>query len=149
MPKSPDAFEVDTTEWIRVGGTHAGAYYRAAEDVLVAVPKRGFVQTPQAALASLAELDRLAHEVGRRQAVIVLVDRVAAQDAPSRRVWSTPRPNETRCAQGLICSSMLARAIGSFFIGLNRGTIPTRMFEFIEDGLQWAREIVRERGGAI
>jgi hypothetical protein len=79
MALAPDQFDIDTAGWTQVGGTGAGAYYRAEDGILVAVPKRGFEQSAAAALASLDELDRLAHEAGGRQAVIVIVDRVASQ----------------------------------------------------------------------
>lgn len=131
----------------RVGGTSAGSYVRIAPQVLVAVPNPGYIQTASGAAASLAELDRIARENNARQAVIIVVDRVASQDAASRRVWSANRPNETRCAQALVCSSRLARAIGSFFLGLNRGPVPTRMFETIDEAVSWCTSIVESDDG--
>lgn len=140
-PPSPD--------WEQLPSTEAGAYFRLEPGVVAAVPKPGFQQSPQSARASLEALDRIAHAAGRKQAVIVLVDRVASQDAAARRVWSTPRPNETRCAQALVCTTLLARAIGSFFLGLNKGVIPTRMFADLESARIWARHMAEECSGAL
>lgn len=131
----------------RAGGTSAGRYVRIAPSVLVAVPKPGYTQTVGDAEASLAEVDRIAREDGRRQAVIVLVDRVVSQDSGSRRVWSRVRPDESRYAQALVCNSRLARAIGSFFLGLNRGPVPTKMFETIDDAVAWCASLARAEVG--
>ncbi len=135
--------------WEQLPGTDAGAYYRLEPGVVVAIPKPGFQQSPQSAQASLEALDRIAQASGRKQAVIVLVDQVASQDAAARRVWSSPRPNETRSAHALVCSTLLARAIGSFFLGLNKAAIPTRMFADFESAQFWARQMAEECNGAL
>jgi hypothetical protein len=131
------------------GGTPAGRFLRLAPGVLIAVPLEGYIQTEEGARRSLAECDRIAAAEARRQAVIILVDRVMSQDAKSRRVWSTARPVETRCAQALVCSTLLARAIGSFFLGLTRAHIPTRMFADLDDAAIWAQEMFELHGGPI
>jgi hypothetical protein len=138
---------IDTRGWRHVGGTDAGGYYEVSEHVLVAVPRSGYRQSEAGALASLDELRRLARARGRRLGVIVLVDRVLAQDAAARRVWSLPRADEPRCAQALVCSSLLARAIGSFFVGLSRAPVPTRMLSSVAEAERWAAQYVREDHG--
>jgi hypothetical protein len=140
--------DVDPT-WIRLPGTDAGAYYRVETDVVIAVPRPGFVQSAEAANASLEALDRIARAAGRKQSVIVLLNQVASQDAASRRVWSRDRSGETRVAQALVCSTLLGRAIGSFFLGLSQAAVPTRMFGDLESALTWARRMAVERGGAL
>ena len=136
-------------QWQRLPGTEAGAYYRIAPDVVLAVPNRGFRQHEAAARESLAALDRIAREAGRKQVMVVLVDRVASQDAKSRRVWSAPRVDETRCAQALVCDTLLGRAIGSFFLGLNKGSLPTRMFADVDSACAWAFHMAAEHGGSL
>lgn len=130
-------------------GQGVGAYYWVAEDVLVAVPELGTIQTEEIAQRSLDEFNRLADSVGRRLAVIVLVDRVTSQDSASRRVWSRPQERPRRCALALVCASPLSRAIGAFFIGLNRPPTPTRMFRTFERALELCREVVAQEGGAL
>jgi hypothetical protein len=142
-----DISGVDTSAWTWAGssGPTVGAYYWVTPDVLVAVPELGTVQTEEKARRSLAEFNRLADVAGRRLAVIVLVDRVTSQDAASRRVWSREeRPK--RLALALVCASPLSRAIGAFFIGLNRPPTPTRMFRTFERALEFCQEIVRDQG---
>lgn len=123
------------------GRTPAGGYFRVAPDVLVAVPRPGYVQREPDARRSLEEFNRLAREARRPQAAIILVDFVAAQDSSSRRVWSEREEEGLRTSLALVCSSPLARAIGSFFIGLNRPAVPTKMFKEFEDALIWSRTL--------
>jgi hypothetical protein len=142
---------IDTTSWTWAGssGQGVGAYYWAAKDVLVAVPELGTIQTEEIAQRSLDEFNRLADEAGRRLAVIVLVDRVTSQDSGSRRVWSRPQEKPRRCALALVCASALSRAIGAFFIGLNRPPTPTRMFRDFERALEFCKTVVKEEGGPL
>ena len=140
---------IDTSGWQQLGGTTSGGYYLAVPDVLVAVPQLGLVQTEALARASLAEFGRIARERGRRVALIVLVDRVASQDAASRRVWSEANDEGLRCGMALVCRSLLARAIGSFFIGLRKSRTPTELFGDYAGALVWAREMVGRHGGPL
>ena len=132
-------------QWEQLPSTESGAYYRLENDVV----RSGFRQSREAALRSLAALDRIAEAAGRKQAVVVLVDRVVSQDSGARRVWSAPRPDETRCAQALVCNTMLGRAIGSFFLGLSKAAIPTQMFADLESARAWARKMTAENGGGL
>jgi hypothetical protein len=136
--------DIDTSSWTAVGGTEAGAYFEAAPDVIVAVPRLGYRQEAADARKSLEEFHRIARGRARPQAIIVLVDRVASQDASSRRVWSEASENGLRCSLALICASGLSRAIGSFFIGLNRPVVPTKMFETFTQALDWSKARVAE-----
>jgi len=142
---------IDTHTWTWAGssGQGVGAYYWAAEDVLVAVPELGIIQTEEIAQRSLDEFNRLADETGRRLAVIILVDRVSSQDSASRRVWSKPQERPRRCALALVCASPLSRAIGAFFIGLNRPPTPTRMFRSFDRALEFCQAVVQEEGGPL
>lgn len=142
---------IDTRGWTFAGssGQGVGAYYWVAPDVLVAVPELGAIQTEEIAQRSLDEFNRIADSVGRRLAVIVLVDRVTSQDSGSRRVWSRPQEKPRRCALALVCASPLSRAIGAFFIGLNRPPTPTRMFRDFERALEFCREVVAKEGGVL
>lgn len=137
------------SEWVSLPSTDAGGFFRVGKDIVAAVPRPGFIQSEEGARESLRALDRIAHEAGRKQAVIVLVDRVASQDSAARRVWSVPRSGETRCAQALVCGTMLARAIGSFFLGLNKAAVPTRMFATLDDAFAWAERMTVEHGGEL
>src|SRR5262245_45668980 len=126
---------VPSDDWARVGGTAAGAYFQVEPGVLVAVPQPRFVQTVDSARRSLVELYRIADEQRRGQGVIVIVDNVASQDAAARRVWAREVDGRRYCGLALVCASLLARAIGSFYVGLSRPAIPTRMFATFDEAL--------------
>lgn len=143
-----NAFLVPDT-WQLLPSTESGSYYRIAGNVIAAVPKPGFQQSAASAQRSMDALDTIAQAGGHKLAVVVLVDRVVSQDSAARRVWSVPRPDECRCAQALVCSTLLARAIGSFFLGLSRGAVPTRMFADVESATRWAEEMLEKHGGPL
>lgn len=130
--------------WKRVGGTPAGAYYQIEPGILVAVPRQDFVQTALDARRSLVEFYRIADEMRRALVLVILVDRVASQDGESRRMWAGETDRSRYRALALVCSRLLARAIGSFYMGLHRPAIPTRMFRTFDEALGWARSLAPE-----
>jgi hypothetical protein len=139
----------DTNDLVRVGGTTAGGYFELGEDVLIAVPQPGYEQTEARARESLTELTRIIRDRGRKQALVVVVDNVQSQDAGSRRVWQRELDPTILCGLALVCESLLARAIGSFFIGLRRPVVPTCLVPNIEDGLIWTETQLRRDGGPL
>lgn len=131
--------EIESGRWPRVGGTTAGGYFEIEPGIVVAVPRPGgYRQSVAEAQASLAEFERLSAERGGAIALIILVDRVVAQEAEGRKVWSNARPG-TWAGLALVCSSMLSRAIGSFFIRLRRPAYPLVMLDSIDSAIEWCR----------
>lgn len=149
MSAAPKIVGVDTSGWLLAGDSGAGGYFTVAPNVVVAVPRSGYRQTEESARRSLVLLDEIAQAAGHRQSVIVLVDRVQGQDAGSRRVWSSDESTRVRSSLALVCTSALARAIGSFFIGLNRPVTPTRMFASFHAALEWSMQMQEEHGRAV
>lgn len=149
MGAVPEIVGVDTSGWSLAGDSGAGGYFTAAPNIVVAVPRAGYRQTEESARRSLELLVEVARRAGHRQSVIVLVDRVEGQDAGSRRVWSSDESTQVRASLALVCTSALARAIGSFFIGLNRPVTPTRMFASFQAALEWSKQMQEEHGRSI
>lgn len=140
---------VEFSGWTKLGGTAAGGYYLVEPGVIVAVPVPGYVQRETDARRSLEEFHRIVSQEGRPHAAIILVDRVRSQDAAARRVWSGADDRGKRSGLALVCASPLARAIGSFFIGFNRPSVPTKMFAEFGQAREWSRHRVQsdwERG---
>lgn len=135
--------DYDISGWRKVADSGAGGYFEIESGVLAAVPLSAYRQTEDAARRSLRLLDALAREHldrhGRKLALIIIVDRVATQDAGARRVWSREADARLYGAFALVCRSLLARAIGSFYMGLHRPSVPTRMFGELAGALEWAR----------
>lgn len=141
--------EIDPSGWPKVGGTKAGAYHEVEPDVLVAVPRPGYEQSTQGARGSLEEMNRIARDRGRKQGLIVLVDRVESQDAGARRVWRNEMDERLICALALVGGTMLGRAIGSFFVGVYRPAVATRLVASFDEAVDWIGQQVRERGGPV
>jgi hypothetical protein len=133
---------IDTSGWTKVGGTAAGGYYEIEPRILLALPNPGYVQDVEGARRSLSEFNRIARERGRAHVTIVLVDRVVSQSAASRRVWMDEADEKLMCGVVLVCGSLLARAIGSFFIGLNRPRMPVSMVSSLDQGRRAARRML-------
>jgi hypothetical protein len=140
---------VDVSKLDRVGGTKAGGFYVLQPDVLLACPLDGYIQTVDGARESLLEQHRIARELGRRQVLVVLVDRVRSQDSGSRSVWSDEVDTKLMCGLALVGKSPLSRAIASFFLGLRRPRVPTRMFGTTDRAIAWAKTVIAEHGGDL
>jgi hypothetical protein len=137
---------IDTSGWQRVGGTSAGGYFELEPRILLAVPHPGYVQDVDGARRSLEEFNRIAREQGRSHVAIVLIDRVISQDAAARRVWKDEVDQRFMCGLVLVCKSLLARAIGSFFIGLNRPRVPLSMVASLDQARRAAQRMLVEHG---
>ena len=133
---------IDTSGWTKVGGTAAGGYYELEPRILLALPNPGYVQDVEGARRSLAEFNRIAKDRGRAHVAIVLVDRVVSQNAGARRVWMDEIDHKLMCGLVMVCGSLLARAIGSFFIGLNRPRTPVSMVSSLDQARSAARRML-------
>jgi hypothetical protein len=140
----PPLDTLDTSAWQRVGGTPAGAYFELEPRILLALPNAGYVQDVGGARRSLEEFNRIARERGSPQVAVVLVDRVVSQDAAARRVWNREIDPRLMCGLVLVCSSLLARAIGSFFIGLSRPRTAISMVATLDQARRAARRMLAE-----
>jgi hypothetical protein len=133
---------IDTSAWQRVGGTAAGSYYELEPQILLALPHPGYVQDADGAQRSLDEFNRIARERGSPHVAVVLVDRVVSQDAAARRVWNREIDQRLMCGVVLVSSSLLARAISSFFIGLNRPRTAISIVSSLDQARRAARRML-------
>ena len=78
--------------------------------------------------------------VGLRGVTVIVFDRMVSQDKDARRVYSTEADLTLFGAAALVSRSLLARAMVSFFMGLSRPRMPTRMFADIPGAIAWAHE---------
>jgi hypothetical protein len=60
----------------------------------------------------------------------------------SRMYFASAESAQVFRATALIVASPLSRAIGNFFLGLNKAQMPTRLFTSEEDALAWARSFL-------
>jgi len=85
-------------------------------------------------------LDAIRDLAGHRR-VLVLVDirRISSVDRGARLHYASPEQKRWTRAGGLLVGSPLSRAIGNFFLGLNKLPIPFRLFSSEAEALCWLR----------
>jgi hypothetical protein len=83
-------------------------------------------------------------EIGGRRRRPVLVDlrRIKSMDRAARSYYAGPETASTQTAAALLVGSPLSRAVGNFFLGLNKPLIPTRLFTSEPEAIAWLRGFV-------
>jgi hypothetical protein len=77
------------------------------------------------------------------------ISRVRSLSRDARNYFaSSDASREMFSCVALVVGSPLSRAVGNFFIGLNKPRMPTRLFTSEEEGLAWLREQAREQARA-
>jgi hypothetical protein len=124
-------------QWTPLGRTYNTHYYRLADDVLIVMPDKGLRDDGASARINIDFQAAYARMLGRRCSVVVVLDSLTSQDSEARRIYAAGMQPDLFFAAALIVTSPLARAIGSFFLGLTRPSVPTKLFESIEDAIAW------------
>jgi hypothetical protein len=130
----------DRSDWLPVGST-ANTEYRAkqgAPDILIILPETGLRDDAASARMNMAFQTEYAERLGRPCAVIVLLGSLTSQDAEARRIYAAGMQPGRFYAASLVVTNPLSRAIGSFFLGLSRPPVPTKMFPDFDKAIAWA-----------
>lgn len=137
MPRAPVP---DAADWIAVGST-TNTEYRTkvgAPDLLIVLPEVGLRDDGASARMNIDFQTAYSVKVGRPCAVIVLLGSLTSQDAEARRVYAEGMQPARFFAASLVVTNPLSRAIGSFFLGLSRPHVPTRMHADFDKAIAWA-----------
>jgi hypothetical protein len=134
MKNAPPAIP---SEFVHHGRTLNSNYYVAHRKILLAYPDPGCLDNAEAAQINCAYQNQFARDVGGGAGVIVVLGSLMNMDPGARRVYSTALDPEWIAAIALLVDSTLARAIGSFFIGITKPKFPTKLVDSIETGAQW------------
>ncbi len=132
----------------KIGATPSTHYFTPTDerDLLIVAPNPGLIDSPDQARENVAYQTAHAQSLsGKRCGVVVQMDRLFGQDAASRQIYAEGMKPEFFFGAALVVPSPLSRAIGSFFIGLSKPPIPTRLFKSVDEALAWLRSI---RGNA-
>lgn len=124
-------------QWKPLGRTYNTHYFLLADDVLIVLPDKGLKDDAASARANIDYQTAYARLLGRRCSVVVVIDSLTSQDSEARRIYAAGMQPSLFYAAALIVTNPLARAIGSFFLGLTRPAIPTRLFESVEAAAAW------------
>lgn len=79
---------------------------------------------------------------GVRRPTLVDLRELRSMSRDCRKYFAGPETARVQVAVALLVVSPLARAIGNFFMGLNKPLIPTRLFTSEADALVWLRSLV-------
>ena len=132
-------------QWKPLGRTFNTHYFLLADDVMIVLPNKGLKDDGASARVNMDYQTAYARLVGRRCCVIVVIDSLTSQDSEARRIYAAGMNPALFYAVGLIVTNPLARAIGSFFLGLTRPPVPTKLFESVEEAAAW---VVTQRPAA-
>ena len=124
-------------QWKPLGRTFNTHYFLLSDDVLIVLPDKGLQDDGASARVNMDYQTAYARLVGRHCCVIVVIDSLTSQDSEARRIYAAGMQPSLFYAVALIVSNPLARAIGSFFLGLTRPPVPTKLFESVEDAAKW------------
>jgi hypothetical protein len=129
-PTSPE-------QWKPLGQTYNTHYYLLSDDVVIVLPDKGLKDDGRSARVNMDFQVAYARQLGRRCCVIVVLDSLTSQDSEARRIYAAGMQPSLFYAVALIVTNPLARAIGSFFLGLTRPAVPTKLFESVADAATW------------
>ncbi len=124
--------------WTPLGRTYNTHYYLLSDDVLIVLPQPGLLDDGASAKVNVEYQVAYARLLGRRCCVVIALDALTSQDSEARRIYAHGFQPALFFAVALIVTTPLSRAIGSFFLGLTRLPVPTRLFESVEEASTWA-----------
>ncbi len=127
--------------WKPIGRTHNTRYFLASEDVMIVLPDQGLRDDGASARINIDFQTAYARMLNRRCAVVVVIDSLTSQDAEARRIYAAGMQPALFFAAALIVTNPLARAIGSFFLGLTRPAVPTKLFESVDAATSWCASL--------
>ena len=125
----------------KVGDTFNTEYFMFDPDILVVNPTPGYKDNFEAARSNMEWQQTFARKLGRKCGLVVVLNNLLSQDAESRKVYSDGLLPELFYGSALVVSNPLSRAIGSFFIGLSRPKVPTRLFDTVDKAIEWLNTI--------
>jgi hypothetical protein len=113
-----------------------GKYWLDDEGIL-----HGVLTHPDFGLPDAMEMMVLHRQMAAGVPRCLLVDITAVKSLPRevRTYFSQPEHVEVHRAVAMVVGSLMSRATGNFFIGLNKPIMPTRLFNDEAGALAWLR----------
>ena len=130
----------DFSQYEKVGQTTNTVVYtlESDPDILIVVPREGTMDNAKDARENVAYFHSYARALGKPCSSVVIMANMLSQDAEARRAYQEIDTN-LFYAGGLVVEDALSRALGSFFIGLSRPKVPTRLFDTMDKAIEWIR----------
>jgi len=115
--------------------------FEVEQQVLALTFKEGLRQDKVAAEAILALASAWVEQLGVPCGVIIFSDAITEQDARARRVFTRKARGDQFFSVALIARSLFARAAASFYMGIARPVIPTKVFNTFDEAVAWTRQM--------
>jgi hypothetical protein len=130
----------DFSHYKKIGDTTNTEIYisESDPDILIIVPREGTMDNSKDARENVAYYHEYARALGKPCGSVVIMSHMLSQDAEARRAYTEIDPSLIY-GGALVVESTLSRALGSFFIGLTRPKVPTRLFDTVENGVDWLK----------
>jgi hypothetical protein len=107
-------------------------------DILIVVPREGTLDNSKDAHENVAFYQEYARTTGKPCGSVVIMSNMLSQDAEARRAYAELDP-ALIFGGALVVESALSRALGSFFVGLSRPVVPTKLFDSVENAIEWLK----------
>lgn len=121
--------------------TNAVVYITESDpDILIVVPQEGTMDNAKDARENVEYFHSYARSLGRSCGSVVIMANMLSQDAEARRAYQEIDTN-LFFGGGLVVEDPLSRALGSFFIGLSRPKVPTRLFDSVDEAIEWLKTL--------
>jgi hypothetical protein len=116
--------------WVDEEGFFRGQCFEGAEQTLVDAHEQVRAQTLQGE--------------GQKRPFLMDISLVRSLSRDARNYYTrSPEANALYSCVALVVGSPLSRAVGNFFIGINKPPMPIRVVGSAADGLAWLREQAR------
>jgi hypothetical protein len=115
-------------------------YYKVNDHILLVFPELGVKDDAVSAVENVKYQMDYARSLGHRVGLIVVMSYLLSQDKDSRDVYINDITSDLCYGTALVVTNPLSRAIGSFFIGLSRPLISTKLFNSIDDSVIWLNQ---------
>jgi len=99
-------------------------------------------QTRADAQENIRALESLA-ESGRRYPTLVDYRLLKAMDRGARTYYAGPEPTRVMSVVAIVVGSPVSRLIGTFFMGMNKPLVRTRLFTSESEALAWLKGFVQ------
>jgi hypothetical protein len=80
-------------------------------------------------------------QVGTRRPSVVDFAGIHSMTRDARAFYAGPESAQLMTAVGILVDSFLSRAMGNFFMGINKPLMPTRLFSSEAEALAWLLEL--------
>jgi hypothetical protein len=129
-----------------LGKTSNTDYSALDDDILLVAPHQGTKDHGTSARENVDFQTSWAVGTGRRCGVVVIMSSLTSQDGDARRIYAEGMNPQVFYGAALVVGNPLARAIGSFFMGLSKPKIETRLFDSIDAATAWLRSVRPAKG---